>query len=122
MGVGKNKLKENSKMAQSLEMQTRVPSVLEMDSMAIRRSYKVSTRAMKRSIRHVGRKINSRIRATSICSRRKISGAAKKIARKINSRVRMTSINSRAMIGIKAVGRKINARIRMTSISSRVKV
>lgn len=44
----------------------------------------------------------------------------KGVARKINARIRMTSLSSRAMVGMKGVARKINARIRMTSISSRV--
>ena len=105
-------------MASIVKMKTKEPSTKEYVATGV--SYGIATRAMKKSMRGVGRKINSRIRMTSISSKPKVG--MKGIARKINARIRMTSISSRAMVGMKGVARKINARIRMTSISSRVMV
>ena len=70
-------------MAHSLKIQKRVYTALEMDSMAIQKSYKVSTRTLKRFLRHFERKINSRIRLASITLRRR--DGVRRIARKFNS-------------------------------------
>merc|ERR1712154_600440 len=101
-----------------VKMKTKEPFIKEYVATGV--SYKLATRAVKKAMRGVGRKINARIRMTSISSRRNVG--MKGVPRKINARIRMTSISSRGMVGMKGVARKINSRIKMTSISSRVMV
>merc|ERR1712154_52988 len=101
-----------------VKMKTKEPFIKEHVATGV--SYKIATRAVKKSMGGVGRKINERIRMTSISSSPKVG--MKGVARKINARIRMTSISSGAMDEMTGAARKINAKTRMTSISSRMMV
>ena len=73
-------------------------------SMVIEKTSAILTWSRKASLKGVGRKINARIRMTSISSGS--NPKIEKIARKINSRIKMTSINSRSMVEKRSLKRK----------------
>merc|ERR1712018_1050753 len=116
--LGVNKLIVNSdlyiifvKISRPVIMQPKMLSITQ-NSMVSAVSNQVATRAMKKSIKHVGRKINSRVRMTSINSRTK--AWMKGVPKKINSRVRMTRINSRTAGGMEEVIRMSSEMINTT--------